>query len=902
VRYLITKFYHLWIRANNIDWNREMNSTIKSFIKDKYVYIITVVLATLMMLGAWIIGDIGPFGGKCLIVVDGVHQYLPFFSEYQDKLKHLNDICYTFDIGMGNNFLSLWSYYLSSPFSLIILLFPKAQLPMAINIIISLKIIMSAFTFAYMLVHWNGKPDKNIGVIAFALLYAFSSYVVGYYWNLMWLDCILIFPIIMLGMQKLHNEGKSKMYILALLYSFVCNYYISFMICMFLVIWFFTLNYVSVKDFFVKGIKFAIASLVAAAMGAVVLLPAYMGIMTTASAEFEFPKWEFYGKFADTLRSHMFCSEVLTNQIGDAGTNLYCGIITILFAIMFFFIREISLKKKIIYAAVELLFIISFNNIKLNYIWHGFHNQYGIPNRFAFLYVFILLIMAYEVYINRDKLRFAMVLVSYTLSMLFVIYCYFNAEVTYENKCYIITAALLTLYLIFMGLYCQLTVKTEFFARLLVLTAIFEMAVNGLYGFSQDGSSDMVYYYGNTKEIFDVRNRVEEKEMLSRSDILQPISVDEATWFNLKSVGTFCSTVNGDMVDVMTDLGFYTGANEYLYYGATPVTNSLFGVKHVYTRENDFVNVDSDMTVCDSGKTKDGEVTVYENPDALPIAYMVKDDILDFATYDNGPFTVQNELCGALTGVEPVFVSIFEDMNVSVYGTNMEITLVDDNNATYKKANGSARGDMIYTVPKDMDLYISCRGSNVHKVALLIDGKERAYDRYQGQIFHIGQMKKGQLVDIQFELNDGQDMSGELYCYPMQFLEDEFNQVYEYLSQREMKVTSATDTDIKGTVNVGKDEVLFTSIPYDDGWRVFANGKEVDTLYLMGGMLGADLPKGEVNVEIKYQSPGLMKGLIITIIGIIFFLILTKIEGREVPVIKEENEITGKMHYEEEGD
>ena len=78
-------------------------------------------IALLMMLGAWIIGEIGPFGGKCLVVVDGVHQYLPFFSEYQDKLKNLDTLQYTMDVGMGNNFISLWSYYLSSPFNLCLL-------------------------------------------------------------------------------------------------------------------------------------------------------------------------------------------------------------------------------------------------------------------------------------------------------------------------------------------------------------------------------------------------------------------------------------------------------------------------------------------------------------------------------------------------------------------------------------------------------------------------------------------------------------------------------------------------------------------------------------------------------------------------------------------------------------
>ena len=163
------------------------NNGFRGFVKEQYVYILTFIFAFAMMVGAWIIGEIGPFGDKCLVVVDGVHQYLPFFSEYQEKLSHLSDFSYTFDVGMGNNFISLWSYYLSSPFNLIIILCAKNHLPMALNIIISLKIILAAISFSYFLLHYWKKPSKDLGVVAFSLLYAFSSYVVGYYWNLMWL-------------------------------------------------------------------------------------------------------------------------------------------------------------------------------------------------------------------------------------------------------------------------------------------------------------------------------------------------------------------------------------------------------------------------------------------------------------------------------------------------------------------------------------------------------------------------------------------------------------------------------------------------------------------------------------------------------------------------------------------
>ena len=853
----------------------------KSFWKDQYIYIVTFVIAFAMMVGAWIIGEVGPFGGKCLVLVDGVHQYLPFFSEYQEKLKHISDIQYTFDVGLGNNFVSLWSYYLSSPLNLIIMLCSKSHLPMALSIIISTKIIIAALTFAYYLIHHGKKEERSPGVIAFALLYAFSSFVVGYYWNLMWLDCIFIFPIIILGMEKMMKDKDSRMYVLALVYAFVCNYYISFMICMFLVLWFFTFHFKGFKDFFFKGVRFAVASLIAAAMAAVVLLPAYKGIMTTASAEFEFPEWEFYGSFADTLRSHLFCSEVLTNQIGDAGTNLYCGIITILFAMMFFIMKDISREKKVKYLLLLALFIVSFNNVKLNYIWHGFHNQYGIPNRFAFLYIFILLRMAFEVYKKRDKIKWYMVLIAYTLSMLFVIFCYYNADVVYEVRTYYLTALVLTLYLILMILYSRLGHKNAIL-YLILCAAVFEMAANGLYGFYQDGSSEPDYYYGDTKAVLSLKGRNEElKKDFYRSDVLQPRLVDEATWYNLRSVGIFGSTVRGEMVSIMGDLGFYTGANEYLYYGATPVTNALFGVKYIYTRKNDFVNLDSDVKHKDSEPSGDEVVSVYENPNILPIGYMVSDRILDFETLDNGPFTVQNELCGALSGIEPIFVSIFEDMDVDVYGTNMELTLVDDNNAKYKNANGSARGDMIYHVPRDMDLYMSCRGSNVHKIALLIDGKEVAYDRYQGQIFHIGEMKAGQKVDIQFELNNEEDLSGEFYCYPMEFKRDQFEAFYDKLLSGGMTVESVSDTKITGKIYADEGEMFMTSIPYDDGWSIYCDGEQMETLILLDGFLGADLPAGEHEIRMVYTSPGVRVGLVCTIVGIMLFAVLVIIERKK---------------------
>ena len=98
-----------------------------------------------------------------------------------------------------------------------------------------------------------------------------------------------------------------------------------------------------------------------------------------------------------------------------------------------------------------------------------------------------------------------------------------------------------------------------------------------------------------------------------RAEVMDYDILDEATLYNLPSVGTFNSTVLGCVVTTMGRLGFYTGANEFLYKGATPFTNSIFGVRYLFKRKGDFDNYD--FTLVDE---KNG-VKLYENPYPLSI-------------------------------------------------------------------------------------------------------------------------------------------------------------------------------------------------------------------------------------------------------------------------------------------
>ncbi len=177
-----------------------------------------------------------PFGEESFLRTDMYHQYAPFFAEFQDKLTHGGSLLYSWNIGMGVNFAALYAYYLASPLNWLLILCPKGLVIEFMTYSIVLKIGLSGLTMAYYLRRHNNTCD--FGIAFFGIFYALSGYMAAYSWNIMWLDCILLFPLIVLGLERLVKEGKGLLYCITLGLSILSNYYISIMTCIFMVTYF----------------------------------------------------------------------------------------------------------------------------------------------------------------------------------------------------------------------------------------------------------------------------------------------------------------------------------------------------------------------------------------------------------------------------------------------------------------------------------------------------------------------------------------------------------------------------------------------------------------------------------------------------------------------------------------
>ena len=147
-----------------------------------------------------------PFGQESFLRTDMYHQYAPFFSEFRHKLLSGESLLYSWDVGMGVNFAALYAYYLASPFNWLLLLCPSSLIIEFMTYMIVFKSGLAGLSMAWYLKKHTG--SQKFGACYFGVFYALSGYMAAYSWNIMWLDCIVLLPLILHGLERLVREKK----------------------------------------------------------------------------------------------------------------------------------------------------------------------------------------------------------------------------------------------------------------------------------------------------------------------------------------------------------------------------------------------------------------------------------------------------------------------------------------------------------------------------------------------------------------------------------------------------------------------------------------------------------------------------------------------------------------------
>ena len=239
------------------------------FLKRNIGPIITFFLTVILTL--IIFYEVGIFKGTILIS-DLNAEYQPLLMQVRRILTGQMGI-YNLNTGMGDNFTGTFFYYMSSPLNLLTLFIKDIN--KLVIVLVTLKLGLASL-FSYKYFRYQVKEEKIKYLTIVSIMYALSAFSLSYYLHIMWLDVYMLFPLLLLGIDKIIKEKKHLLYIISMILIIFCNYYFAYMVCIFSFIYF---NYKLLCNKELKGkrirenIHFILVSILAIGGASLVLLP-----------------------------------------------------------------------------------------------------------------------------------------------------------------------------------------------------------------------------------------------------------------------------------------------------------------------------------------------------------------------------------------------------------------------------------------------------------------------------------------------------------------------------------------------------------------------------------------------------------------------------------------------------
>lgn len=772
-----------------------------------------------------------PFGEQCILHVDMYHQYCPFFTELMEKLKNGGSMFYSWNVGLGVDFVSLYAYYLASPLNWLLILCPSGYVIEFMTILVVLKIALCGLTFAYYLkMHFK---TNHFAIAVFGTAYALSAFMAAYAWNIMWTDCMVLAPLVILGLERLIKEGSPVLYYSTLALSILCNYYISIMICMFLVIWF-LITWLENKSTGIRAwIRFAGYSLLAGGTGAVLIIPTAVVLAKSGAQGISFPEqMEWYFNIIAELSRHFVLTESYTGA--EHWPDIYCGVFVLVFFVLFLLNREIPWKRKLSYTLFAVFFVLSFANNVLDFVWHGLHFPTSLPGRQSFLYSFLLLLLSFECFLHLRGNRLWHILAAGIANAIFL-FAVYRFVIVGEieaggvgQEAFGTTAVFLCCYLLLLAMYLKGKPKLRGWALGIGCFAVIsELAIN----FDVTGldTTSRTAYVENWKDYETVLSVAEEKakaegELFYRTEALERKTKNDAALLGYRSATQFSSLMNLEVSHFYQDVGMEGGKNFYCYNGATPLLSSMLSLRYVLA-DNELEANPMRTFVASSG-----EICLYENKYVLPFGFMMREDVIANWNYENaGDIEAQNELAFLL-------------------GAKTEMLL--------PVSSTSAPGESIVEVDEDGYYYATYEKTSVNNVTVEVsDGRSRNYTKVShGYTLDLGYCRAGTTVKV--KNNDGETVVLTAY----QLDETAVEAAYHTLSRQTMEMTSFSDNKITGNIMVTEPGRLIFSIAMEDGWSLFVDGEKTEPEAFGNAFLSVSLGEGQHEIELRYETPGFRLG------------------------------------------
>ena len=594
-----------------------------------------------------------PFGDGSILLFDLSDQFVEFLC----ALKH-GDVFFSWNTALGGSYIGTFTYYVSSPFSLLTLLCPNEHMPIAVVFLVALKLGLAGLTFSLLLRRRTGRYDLT--TLAFSLCYALMSYNMAYAMSFMWLDGVLWLPVLLIGAEDLLDGKRPRVLLAGLVVSFVSSWYISYItgiFCALYLLWRCICEGRSPVRYILRLTGWAtLALLLTAWLWLPTAMSMFSGKLAEQSAGFVFGfNWPL-----TTLVYKLLVPGAYDSVTYTGSAFLYCSLLAVILAALWFFLPHITKCTKLTTLALGgfLLFCLWF--APLDWVWHLFQPPHSFPGRWSFVVSCFILLLAYD-------------------ALLWLL-----AHIKRSNL----------------------------LPALLVLVLTVDMGANALLifrGLDTDlGFESYASYHDYKVQMQPLVDKIRADTRFSRavSDVQR--SRNEPTAFGYKGLTFFSSSYDANVNYILGSLGL---AQKWFWstgLGSTPVTDLLLGVNY---HISDKVKSDWYTPVAQSGS-----LTLYRTNFPASPAYFTSLDLLNPIWTGQDTFAHQSGLLASLSGEMPyVFtpidpVRVDEELSTTwtlisdgepIYG---HFVPVEDHNA-FLYVNGVLHSQ-VYTNETDCTLYL----------------------------------------------------------------------------------------------------------------------------------------------------------------------------------------------------
>ena len=537
---------------------------------------------------------------------------------------------------------------------------------------------------------------------------------------------------------------------------------------------------------------------------------------------------------------------------GDQGdVNLYCGCAVLLFAGIYFLNKEIRTAEKIVTGILIVLYFAGIHITALNLLFHGLHKPVGIPNRFVFILIFLLLKMSCDAWGNVENESTGRIFAGLIAAEGFCIVVGIKSGNIWGL---LLTAGVLAVFFLVMWTercicgklsghaFCCVEIR-KLGCLVLAVLILAETGIHGIVSITDNGTANRDIYVESEQEVCGLLESAGVDQVDYRAAIVNPLVRNEEMLYQLNGISMYSSTNTEVMWDFVKNMGFENLENRFQYAGSTEVTDMLLGIRYLFCR-----NTRKLHTVYKKiGESQSFDL--YENPRALKAGYMVSDSVLDYAMEGTDPLEVQNRLLSGIAGKR-----LYKMQTVS------------------SEAVWAGTVDFDISLKKGEHGYLYIPGTEPETVT--INGQEQKSDYWNNNFLDLGTYDTDTVVHVTAETGMQEAVLGT-------YRESDLDEIYEMLSSRQMDLKNG-----KGTIAAAKDEMLLLSIFYDPDMQIYVDGKKVDGKSIQG-LTGVKLSAGTHTVTMKYRTPGLQAGAVLSILiagilGILWYISRRKmgISGR----------------------